>query len=116
MKPMLFLLVLLFQFTGLFADNTISSVYIHQAGKDNLYVLQLKDGSDYDYMRYTNKRVYHDWGNYSIHHGKIVFESKNNKHGFNSVGGKTYFISDKGIFKTRIKSILNKEAVLSHSD
>jgi hypothetical protein len=116
MKTMSFLLVLLFQFTSLFADNSISNVFIHKSGKDNLYVLQLKDGSAYDYMRYTNKRVYHDFGVYSIRHGKIAFESKNNKHGFNSVGGKTYFISEKGIFKTKIKSILGKEAVLEKSD
>ncbi|CAN5750134.1 hypothetical protein BH11BAC7_BH11BAC7_25950 [soil metagenome] len=116
MKPMSFLLVLLLQFTSLFADNSISSVFIHQSGKDNLYVLQLKDGSSYDYMRYTNKRVYHDFGVYSVRHGKITFESKNNKHGFNSVGGKTYFISAKGIFKTKIKSILGKDAVLESSD
>lgn len=116
MKPMLFLLVLLFQFTGLFADNSISSVYIHKSGKDNLYVLQLKGGSAYDYMRYTNKRVYHDWGIFSVRHGKIEFESQNNKHGFNSVGGKTYFISDKGIFKTKLNSVLNKESVLEKSE
>jgi hypothetical protein len=116
MKPMLFLLVLLFQFTGLFADNSISKVFVHQSGKDNLYVLQLKDGSAYDYMRYTNKRVYHDFGVYTVHHGKIAFVSHNNKHGFNSVAGKTYFISEKGLFKTRIKSILGKESVLEKSD
>lgn len=116
MKTMSFLLVLLFPFTSLFADNSISNVFIHKSGKDNLYVLQLKDGSAYDYMRYTNKRVYHDYGVYSVRHGKISFESKNNKHGFNSVGGKTYFISEKGIFKTRIKSMFNKEAILEQSD
>ncbi|MDQ3111037.1 MAG: hypothetical protein M3R17_14175 [Bacteroidota bacterium] len=116
MKTMSFLLVLLLQFTSLFADNSISSVFIHKSGKDNLYVLQLKSGDAYDYMRYTNKRVYHDSGVYTVHHGKIAFESKNHKHGFNSVGGKTYFISDKGIFKTRIKSMLGRESVLDKSE
>lgn len=116
MKAMSFLLVLLLQLTSLFAENSISSVFIHKSGKDNLYVLQLKNGSAYDYMRYTNKRVYHDFGVYTVRHGKIAFESKNNKHGFNSVGGKTYFISDKGIFKTKIKSIFGREAVLEKSD
>ncbi len=113
---MLFLLVLLFQFTSLFADNSISKVYVHQSGKNNLYVLQLKDGNTYDYMRYTDKRTYHDYGVYEIRHGKITFESHNRKHGFNSVGGKTYFISKKGLFKTKIKAILGKESVLNPSE
>jgi hypothetical protein len=116
MKTMSFLLVLLMQFTSLFADNSISSVFVHKSGKDNLYVLQLKDGNAYDYMRYTNKRVYHDFGSYNVHHGKIEFTSGNHKHGFNSVGGKTYFISDKGIFKTRIQSFTGKESVLERSE
>lgn len=118
MKFMTILLALVFQFTTLFAEESaaINKVYIHKAGKDNLYVLQLKDGSAYDYMRYTNKRVYHDYGIFSIQHGKIVFESHNRKHGFNSVGGKTLFISKKGLFKTRMKAILGKDAMLEISD
>jgi hypothetical protein len=116
MKTMSFLLVLLMQFTSLFADNTISGVFIHKAGKDNLYVLQLKGESSYDYMRYTNKRVYHDFGEYTVHHGKIEFKSNNRQHGFNSVGGKTYFISDKGIFESRVKSMLGKSSVLDRSE
>ncbi len=116
MKIMSFLLVLLLQFTNLSADNSISSVFIHKSGKDNLYVLQLKSGSSYDYMRYTNKRMYHDFGTYTVRHGKISFASKNNKHGFNSVGGKTYFISDKGLFKSRMNAIIGKESMLEKSD
>ncbi len=118
MKSLSILLVLVLNFTSLFAEesSSISKVFIHKAGKDNLYVLQLKDGNAYDYMRYTNKRVYHDFGIFSIHRGKIIFESRNRKHGFNSVGGKTYFISKKGLFKTKIKSILGKDAALEISD
>ncbi|HET6992848.1 MAG TPA: hypothetical protein VFJ43_16050, partial [Bacteroidia bacterium] len=96
--------------------SSISKVFIHKSGKNNLYVLQLKDGNSYDYMRYTDKRVYHDYGIYSIHHGKIIFESHNRKHGFNSVGGKTYFISRKGLFKTRMDALFGKHAALTISD
>ncbi|CAN5410935.1 hypothetical protein BH09BAC5_BH09BAC5_23130 [soil metagenome] len=116
MKSMSFLLVLLLQITGLFAENSISKVYVHKSGKDNVYVLQLKEGNNYDYMRYTNKRTYHDFGVFTVRHGKITFESHNRKHGFNSVGGKSYYISKKGLFKSKIKSITGKSSVLTPSD
>ena len=112
MKSLSFLLVLLFPLALLADDSAIEKVFVHQAGKNNLYVLQLKEGNSYDYMRYTNNRMYHDFGIYSLRHGKIAFESHNRKHGFNSVGGKTYFVSKKGIFKTRMQSLLGKHSVL----
>jgi hypothetical protein len=118
MKSLLSLLVSVLCVNTLFAEDnsSVNNVYIHKAGKDNLYVLQLKDGNSYDYMRYTNKRVYHDFGIFTIHHGKIIFESHNRKHGFNSVGGKTYFISRKGLFKNRTDALFGRNAALSITD
>jgi hypothetical protein len=118
MKSLTILLVLVLRITTLFADDNsaISKVYIHKAGKNNLYVLQLKDGNTYDYMRYTDKHVYHDFGVFTIRHGKITFVSKNRKHGFNSVGGKTYILNKKGLFKTRTDALFGKKSTLDISD
>jgi hypothetical protein len=118
MKSLSILLVLVLRITTLFADDNaaISNVYIHQSGKNNLFVLQLKDGDTYDYMRYTDKHTYHDYGVYTIRHGKISFVSKNRTHGFNSVGGKTYFLNKKGLFKTRMDAWRGKKSTLEISE
>ncbi len=117
MKSLLVLLVLVLRISTVFAEDNsaISKVYIHKSGKNNLYVLQLKDGGAYDYTRYTDKHVYHDYGLFTIRHGKISFESQNRKHGFNSVGGKTYFINKKGLFKTRMDALFGKKSSLDIS-
>ncbi|MBI3509355.1 MAG: hypothetical protein HY064_01725 [Bacteroidetes bacterium] len=119
MKTVLLVLGALLPFF-VFADANdsaaIDQTFIHASGKTNLYVLQLKNDARYDYCRYTNKKTYHDWGIYSIVHGKISFESKNRRNGFNSVGGKTYFFSKKGMYKTRMDRMMKKKSVLEFSD
>lgn len=118
MKTLSILLILILRITIVFADNnaTISNVYINRAEKKNLYVLQLKNDNAYDYMRYTDKRIYHDFGVFTIQHGKISFQSRNRKHGFNSVGGKEFFLTKKGLFKTRIDSWTGQHSTLNISN
>lgn len=120
MKTVILFFALLLPFSFLHADEdstAVNQAFIHQQGKTYLYVLQLKGNSRYDYMRYDKKHSYHDWGIYKIFHGKITFESKNRKHGFNSVGGKTYFYSPtKGMFKTRMDRMMHKRSVLDPTD
>ncbi len=114
----LLLFALVVRVTALYADEnaaSISQVFVKESGSYNVYVLQLKEDGTYDYSRYTNRRVYHDFGDYRTRKGKIEFISKNRKHGFNSVGGKVYFMNKKGIFKTRVDAITGKKAVLSIS-
>ena len=117
MKSLTVLLVLFLRISTLFADDnsTISKVFIHQSGKNNLYVLQLKDDGGYDYMRYTDKRTYHDFGLFTIRYGKISFESHNRKHGFNSVGGKTFVMNKKGLYKTRWDALFGKKSKMNVS-
>ncbi|HTL81379.1 MAG TPA: hypothetical protein VL651_06730 [Bacteroidia bacterium] len=119
MKTVILFFALLFPFSFLHAEGdstTVEQAFIHTQGKTNLYVLQLKQNSRFDYMRYDKKHTYHDWGIYKITHGKISFTSQNRKHGFNSVGGKTYFYSDRGLYKTRWDKIRHKKSVLDFSD
>lgn len=117
MKFLTIFSVLILRITTLFANDNaaISQVFVHDAGKNNLYVLQLKDGNTYDYMRYTDKRIYHDFGIFVIRHNKISFQSQNPKHGFISVSGKTYIMNKKGLFKSRMDALTGKKSAMGVS-
>lgn len=120
MKYLLSLVVaLLIPVTALLADDdsaSVSQVFIHPSGKSSVNVLQLKENGSYDYSRYTPKRIYHDYGVFKIHRGKISFESKAKKRDGVYIGGKTYFINKKGIFKTKTQAIFGKKSILKFSD
>lgn len=110
---------LLIPVTALLAEEdsaSISQVFIHPSGKSSVNVLQLREDGRYDYSRYTPKRIYHDYGVFQIRRGKISFESKAKKRDGVYIGGKTYFINKKGLFKTRTQAILGKSSVLKFSD
>lgn len=120
MRYLLSLLVaLLIPVTALLADNdslAVSQVFIHPSGKSSVTVLQLREGGRYDYSRYTPKRIYHDHGVFQIRRGKISFESKAKKRDGVFIGGKTYFINKKGLFKTRAQAVFGKKSVLKFTD
>lgn len=94
------------------SEDSILRTYSRTSGKNNLYVLQLKKGGTYDHCRYTDKKTYHDYGTYELRHGKIIFKSLNKKRGFSSVGNKTLYVNEDGIYPTRIKAILHKQPVV----
>jgi hypothetical protein len=96
--------------------DSISYVFVREQGKASVEVLQLKNTGTYDHSRYTPKRVYHDYGVYEIRHGKITFESNAKKREFSSVAGRTYYISGKGLFKTKVNALTGKESVMKPSD
>ncbi len=97
------------------SNDSITHVFVKKSGKNNLYVLQLKENGSYNHTRYTDKKTYHDYGTYTIRHGKIVFKSDNKKRGFSSVGNKTLFINADGIYPTRIKACTHKKPVVETS-
>ncbi|HEU4717961.1 MAG TPA: hypothetical protein VFU15_09005 [Bacteroidia bacterium] len=119
MRSLLISLALLLPFAAANADEdslTVEKAFVHQAGRNNLYVLQLKKGGQYDYTRYTDKKLYHDFGVFRIRHGKISFESKSQKRTFASVGGKTYFMNKKGLYKKRMDEIRDKKSAMKFTD
>lgn len=97
-------------------SSSVSRAFVHPSGKSSVTVLQLRDNGKYDYCRYTNKRIYRDFGVYRIHRGKISFQSKTKKREAIYIGGKTYFINKKGIFKTRSQAVFGKKSLLNYTD
>ncbi|HLG02508.1 MAG TPA: hypothetical protein VI731_02865 [Bacteroidia bacterium] len=92
--------------------DSISYVLIKSSGRSSLDVLQLKNSGRYDHTRYTNKRIYHDYGVYELQRGKVTFESRSKKKEFPSVAGRTYYISKKGMFKTKGNALFGKKPML----
>lgn len=119
MRYLLFLLLLAMPASVLRADDgsdSVTNVFIKPMGKSGVNVLQLKEGGKYDYSRYTATRVYHDFGVFIIRHGKISFESKAKKRSTAYIGGKTYFMNGKGMYKKRSDALMNKGSILKPSD
>jgi hypothetical protein len=97
------------------ADNTDANlVYAyHKKQSDKLLlVLRLFDDGTYQHTKYTNKKIYHDYGTYIPRRKRITFVSENKKRGFTSVAGKTYFVSKKGLHKSRMDMLLGKNEIM----
>ncbi|GAB4139830.1 MAG: hypothetical protein Fur0041_15020 [Bacteroidia bacterium] len=117
MRILLFLCTwLTAQTLAAFSADSVERVFVHASGKSTVYVLQLQKNGRYDYCRYTQKKSNHDYGTWVIRKKKIFFKSENRKHGFNSVGNKSYFFTKKGLYKKRSDAWLNKNSVLTVSD
>jgi len=101
------------------ADNTEANLIYayHKKQSDKLLlVLRLFDDGTYQHTKYTNKKIYHDYGTYAQRRKRITFVSENKKRGFTSVAGKTYFVSKQGLHKSRMDMLLGKNEIMRPND